>query len=843
MKKRDILTIIDGLDKINNSLIKNFEVNIPVTAEVLAGCQNSAIVVGNEIEKLGSGGEEIVRLLEAYCENIYQMSCHLTDTNGCKNVADKIQMQLGQIYDKIQKNLPDDKKLIVFLPYKASMWDSLESVWKAADADPDCEAYVMPIPYFDKNPDGSLGEEHYEGNLFPEDVPITRYDALDLEECHPDIIYIHNPYDEYNHVTSVHPYFYSSSLKKFTDKLVYIPYFVCSETTREANCLLKGVVSADAVIVQSDKIRDEYIKYFQASMGDLIPKDKFMALGSPKFDKAIHSSVLETHLTRGWKQRAGGRKIILYNTHLNIFLRFKEAAVKKIESVFDYFKGRDDALLLWRPHPLCKATLKAMQANLYEAYLALEKRYLEEDIGILDESEDMYQAISVADGYYGDNSSVLSLFGVTGKPICIQNVGVTDYGCDIPGYRFQAACMDGQSIYFANIDFNALVRLNKATGNVQCIDRFPGSRLNRYRSISGMGIWKGKLWMLPQTEKKVFSYDLVSKHWDTLELLEQCLDKNVPQLFSAGRQVGRYYYAFGFKQYIIMKLDMETGELRYSKDNIERFQQVIGKETWAVCWQDCCQVGEKLYAASPRGNIVLAYDMQTEKIEIHQIGNSDSRYVTVAHDGNAFWLTTTTGEIIRWNPRTDETWKIDLNISGYRQDGNWAFGSSLYAGGYVWLFAYSTNMNIRVNVQTCEAEKVYEFTQPYNVKIKNLIWSRTLAGWHEEGKVCFVDAYNSSIVQIDMQNNILEMRLPVDEDFQKEFKIEQVWRADDGDDYRTYLHKESNDLCKNLGGYLDHITMQDSPVDAKQQQCFLRFTKYPKGNAGEMIHRKMTEKD
>ena len=35
------------------------------------------------------------------------------------------------------------RKEVVFLPYKASMWDSLESVWKAAEEDPDCVAYVF----------------------------------------------------------------------------------------------------------------------------------------------------------------------------------------------------------------------------------------------------------------------------------------------------------------------------------------------------------------------------------------------------------------------------------------------------------------------------------------------------------------------------------------------------------------------------------------------------------------------------------------------------------------------------------------------------------------------------
>ena len=47
------------------------------------------------------------------------------------------------------------EKVAVFLPYKASMWDSLESVWRAADADSEWTSLVMPIPYFTKNKDGS----------------------------------------------------------------------------------------------------------------------------------------------------------------------------------------------------------------------------------------------------------------------------------------------------------------------------------------------------------------------------------------------------------------------------------------------------------------------------------------------------------------------------------------------------------------------------------------------------------------------------------------------------------------------------------------------------------------
>ena len=61
------------------------------------------------------------------------------------------------------KHMPT-KLEAVFLPYKASMWDSLESVWKAADEDPNCDVYVNLIPYYDNKPDGSFKEMYYEGD-------------------------------------------------------------------------------------------------------------------------------------------------------------------------------------------------------------------------------------------------------------------------------------------------------------------------------------------------------------------------------------------------------------------------------------------------------------------------------------------------------------------------------------------------------------------------------------------------------------------------------------------------------------------------------------------------------
>ena len=48
------------------------------------------------------------------------------------------------------------RKEILFLPFKASAWNSMEPAWKAAMADPDWDVYVIPIPWYYRNIDGSL---------------------------------------------------------------------------------------------------------------------------------------------------------------------------------------------------------------------------------------------------------------------------------------------------------------------------------------------------------------------------------------------------------------------------------------------------------------------------------------------------------------------------------------------------------------------------------------------------------------------------------------------------------------------------------------------------------------
>lgn len=166
---------------------------------------------------------------------------------------------------------------VLFLPYKASAWETLENTWKSVIDDPLCDVYVVPIPYFDKKWGGSHGEMHYDTESYPDYVPITRYDAFDLEKHHPDIVYVQFPYDEHHYTIDIEPCFYVRNLVRHTNRLIYIPCIAADETvlknkkaleTAKAFINVPGVFYADRVIVQSVNMRQIYIDILTEFAGE-----------------------------------------------------------------------------------------------------------------------------------------------------------------------------------------------------------------------------------------------------------------------------------------------------------------------------------------------------------------------------------------------------------------------------------------------------------------------------------------------------------------------------------------------------------------------------------------------
>lgn len=146
--RKHMLTMINLLDKANRTLkvsITAKHVNDEKIQQLLSECQRTAIDMGSELEKIYGEDTEIVDNLEDYCESLYQMTQVLNDLEKRHIILQELTVQVKQARKLLSDQIPDREE-VVFLPYKASMWDSLESVWRDADADKNCDAYVVPIP-------------------------------------------------------------------------------------------------------------------------------------------------------------------------------------------------------------------------------------------------------------------------------------------------------------------------------------------------------------------------------------------------------------------------------------------------------------------------------------------------------------------------------------------------------------------------------------------------------------------------------------------------------------------------------------------------------------------------
>lgn len=445
-QKQALLDFIDNFQQAHEEIQDAIHRKDYASAQkMLAECQDFAISLGGIIESTEGEGHKAVSCLEEYCEalfRVYQEIDDICNERGSSINENRVFRTLKKYILQLENSIKNDitlKKEVVFLPYKASMWDSMESIWMEADKEENSDVYVVAIPYYDKKPDGSLGQMHYEGDEYPDYVPITGWENYSLPERKPDEVYIQNPYDDCNYVTCVHPHFFSRELKKYTDMLVYLPYFVgINDYVAEHLCIVPGVMNADKIFVQSKKVKDIYIEsirkyerqnHCKGAFGDL--EKKFQLVNNPKLERLkriMESGAIQ--IPDDWKDKiyckdGTRKKIVLYNTTIDALLKHSDIYMEKLKKVLGIFKREERIVLLWRPHPLLATTILAMRPDLHQEYMEIAGKYQQEGWGIYDETADIDRAIVLSDAYYGDMSSVVEMYKVTGKPIMIQDCSVS----------------------------------------------------------------------------------------------------------------------------------------------------------------------------------------------------------------------------------------------------------------------------------------------------------------------------------------------------------------------------------------------------------------------------------
>ncbi len=668
------IQMIDLLKQLHDKVVESISIDINITSNLLIECQNTAIKIGNLIEESEGVGTTTVKMLEDYCELVFNINEELIAESEKVANSEKYGKRLNRMITKIENSLKHDitvKIEAVFLPYKASMWDSFESVFEAAEADPNCDAYVIPIPYYDKNPDGSVREEHYEGDLFPKNVPITHFSEFDFGKHHPDMVFIHNPYDYGNLVTTIHPFFYADRLKTITDCLVYIPYFATTGGMSSSRAWCPVYEHVKYIAIQAKYYRD----FYESS----IPDEKFIAFGSPKFDKVIKKCKNPELPNENWKDIIAGRKVFFFNTSLNGMLQNTPEFLKKMEYVFEVFSSHKDLCLLWRPHPLFESTLIAMRSDCYEVFKALKEYFLKQNNWIYDDTPSVEDTISICDAYIGDAfSSVVALFGVVGKPLFILDNSINqdnykDYSREFIYSPDVLGTNNEQDKFLISQHGKLYVSSQDNSKYEFLVD------LNPYYSLPGQYKY------IYEYKNKIFVFPYYAKDIVVINNVNGEIEKKMMPLSTHEHTMPGKIFIYKNKAFIIpwnhcrfIIFDMDTYEFSYS-DEIGRFCREQRAEDEGIIMP--IMTDKNLVFINKYASNLLEIDLESLDVSVSNIKINDeicSHYI-FSKEPEISWMTLNNKKVVvKYNRKTNEKIEIPLckDVAIENRDNKFIFSQS-----------------------------------------------------------------------------------------------------------------------------------------------------------------------
>lgn len=717
-QQKQILDLMSTLYEATNEIYRQFSIeNIPTVINLLGDCQDAAVHIGEFIESLEGENTRTVSLLTKYHESLYKsaMGIETADVSFIK----QLKKELSAIEASIRKELKPNKIEVAFFPYKASMWDALESIWLAMKEDPQCDAYVIPIPYFDRLPNGGLGQMHYEGDQYPDYVPIVDWQTYNVEERLPDVSFIHNGYDDSNIITTVHPNYYSRNLKKHTEMLCYSPYFVASNEVEAHFCTMPGVVHADRVFVQSYKVRDDYISAIQAFekehdcagyFGNV--KEKIVASGSPKFDKVINSKPDDFSLPDEWKkliEKPDGsqKKMVLYNTSIGPILKGNEKYIAKLQSVFDTFRNRDNVVLWWRPHPLSEATYDTMRPQLFEEYKRLITEYRLEGYGIYDDTADLHRALSLSSAMYGDGTSLLQMYQCMKKPVMVQNEE-----SNLDRLAIGSVYDAGDHLWFLTLHINGLFRLNKQTWNVEYVGSFIHEKAFDWRVYHSIHQSGNKLYFSPSSAGAIAIYDLSNSSLRYIELpLPKEKNYNAQSKFSKIIECDGSLYFIPSKYPGIVKLNMEDNSTEIIDRWVQPFEKMIfDAERGYFSNGVFDEAHGLLFLASTNANVIMIIDLNNDTTTLISIGSDKCGYLDILLIGDTYWLVAFhKSALVSVNIADNAINEYKIDLEGMPKDGYGQFQKLIHFDNSLYLVPGNIDRMVKFDLSNHSFSYVDDF--------------------------------------------------------------------------------------------------------------------------------------
>lgn len=388
----------------------------------------------------------------------------------------------------------------------------------------------------------------------------------------------------------------------------------------------------------------------------------------------------ETGLPVDWRERIDGKKVFLYNTNVGTLLSGREKHIQKMNWVFDEFKRNPDVVLWWRPHPLELTTVESMRPDLKKDYLNTRGRFVNDNIGILDVSADLHRAIAVSDAYYGDGSSLVQLYNVTGKPILIN---IDDI---IPIEDIKITTMDlflyKDKIWFTAWNFNLLFNIDIHKKKIEIVGPIPGE--GNFMTCMSNIIVAEQDWLVivPASGNKIIRYDIKKKVFDA------CISEVKGEFIGCVKKDAMCY--------LIPTYTGEIVKYNAASNIVEKRVSLEKKYHKAGYRKNVILDGDFFYYILEKSNEIGKYDTRSDSIEYIRVGEEKSIICSLTKYKDCFYIVT--GECVFITK--GNSWDIEDSIEFPHNfiSGDYPFIDVVNKSHMLYLIPYSANMLLRINL-------------------------------------------------------------------------------------------------------------------------------------------------
>lgn len=269
----------------------------------------------------------------------------------------------------------------------------------------------------------------------------------------------------------------------------------------------------------------------------------------------------------------------------------------------------------------------------------------------------------------------------------------------------------GNDIWFPNLYFNALIKINKLTGRIELIEKFPNYEVGETWLYAAACLVNEYLVFTPFRSEEIVSYNIRTKEFVSVPLNLSRIGKQ--ERYFAGTYVyGNYVYMFPVEANCMIRFDAGHNVIQYLDVGLSNALRDFHRKEECFIYQYAV-AEDRIYIPFANMNAIAVFDPQKEGLDIRYMDIMGGCSGISCYEGYFYMASWKSCKIYRWDSKSGEVKQYD-NFPEDFIAGEYKFVSACAMGKRIFFFPLQGNMIVSFDTETGELYKEQRISNLYH---------------------------------------------------------------------------------------------------------------------------------